>query len=434
MKFFRYIIALTLAGCMIFGLSANAEKMYIEYDAKTVEYTGSLYKLVVNNKTMDNLPLEPLIFNNRALVPVREIFEELGATVGYNGETRCVEIEYGTTYIRMYINNNMAYVNGKRTTIPGNVVPKLIAKKGQETKTMVPVRFISETIGLNVEFHFESGTIFVESQAAYDELTATPAPTAEPTIVPTTEPTAEPVSTSAPTATPKPASTAKPKPTKKPTTATGNEEGITGATLETEYVMQGVDVSHWQKEIDWKKAKDEIDFAILNLGYGQNMESQDDAYFAKNAAACEKYGIPYGVYIYSYATTPERAAGEAEHVLRVIADCDLSFPVYYDLEESAQKDLEPEVLGEIAQTFCDIIQAAGYEVGIYSSTYWWTNYLTDEAFDNPTWYKWVAQYNTKCTYEGKYTMWQYTSSGQVDGMSSGGIDMNYWYGKKRTVK
>lgn len=433
MKFLKkYIAALIMLMCAMCSITANAQRMQLEYDGRTVEYTGSIYKLVVNNRTMDNLPLSPIIFNDRALVPVREIFEELGATVSYNGETRCVEVEHGTTYIRMYINNNMAYVNGKRTTIPGNVVPKLIAEKGKETKTMVPVRFISETIGLSVEFHYESGTIFVESPEALANVNATPVPTQVPTPVPTEEPTAEPEAEVTPKPTKKPQ--AKPKPTKRPVAAVGVEEGITGATLETEYVMQGVDVSHWQEEIDWKTAKDEIDFAILNLGYGQNIESQDDAYFTRNAAACEKYGIPYGVYIYSYATSPERAAGEAEHVLRVIEDCNLSFPVYYDIEDASQKNLEPEVLGEIAQTFCDIIQAAGYEVGIYASTNWWKYYLTDEAFDNPTWYKWVAQYNTECTYTGKYTMWQYTDSGQVDGIEDDGIDMNYWYGKPRSAK
>ena len=58
--------------------------------------------------------------------------------------------------------------------------------------------------------------------------------------------------------------------------------------------------------------------------------------------------------------------------------------------------------------------------------------MTDSAFSNPTWYKWVAQYNTECTYTGKYTMWQYTSQGSVAGMN-GDIDMNYWYGQKRVV-
>jgi len=426
--FKRFLTMLALFGCIFAVNTANAARMELEYDGKTVDYIGSIYKLVVNNKPMDNLPLSPIIFNDRALVPVREIFEELGATVGYNMETRCVEIEYGTTYIRMYINNNMAYVNGKRMAIPGNIVPKLIAEKGKETKTMVPVRFISETIGLEVEFHFESGTIFVESADALANVNATPAPTAAPTAVP--EPTKAPQIQETAAPTPKPT----PKPTKKPIVSGGVEEGITGATLETEYVMHGIDVSHWQEEINWKVTKDEIDFAILNLGYGQNDKSQDDAYFKKNAAACEKYGIPYGAYIYSYATTPERAAGEAEHALRMLENCNLSFPLYYDIEDASQKALAPELLGEIAQTFCDIIQAAGYEVGIYASTNWWKYYLTDEAFDNPTWYKWVAQYNTECTYTGKYTMWQYTDSGQVDGIDDDGIDMNYWYGKPRTAK
>jgi GH25 family lysozyme M1 (1,4-beta-N-acetylmuramidase) len=116
----------------------------------------------------------------------------------------------------------------------------------------------------------------------------------------------------------------------------------------------------------------------------------------------------------------------------MIKDCNLSFPVYYDLEDDCQANFTPEELGAIAKAFCDKIEAAGYEVGIYANTTWWTNKLTDKVFENPNWYKWVAQYNNKCTYKGKYTMWQYTSSGKVSGME-GDIDMNYWYGKLRTA-
>lgn len=429
-------------------LPCRALAMEIEYDGKCVDYTGSIYKLVVNNRNMDNLPLSPIIFNDRALVPVREIFETLGAVVGYNGETRCVEVEYDTKYVRMYINNNMAYVNGKKTAVPDNVVPKLIAQKGKGAKTMVPVRFISETIGLDVKFDYDSGTIFVESKETLDNLIAERENVSEPTQEPI-EVTQEPIlTTKAPVhihmqnpteynseqtqPAPKPTPIPTPKPTKRPLDErpAGNENGITGADSTTDFVMQGVDVSHWQNKIDWSKAKDDIDFAILSMGYGQDLTEQDDRQFKRNAAECEKYGIPYGVYIYSYAKDEEMAKGEADHVLRMIKDCNLSFPVYYDLEDDSQADFEPEKLGKMAEAFCEKITAAGYEVGIYANTTWWTTKLTDKAFDNPAWYKWVAQYNTKCTYKGKYTMWQYTSSGSVSGME-GDIDMNYWYGKLR---
>lgn len=451
------VLCTAAAVAAAFGMSTvNAAAFKISYDLVTEQYTGSVYRLVINDKEMTNLPMEPIIFNDRALVPVREIFEELGATVNYNGTTRGIDIDYNKTSIYMKINDNVTIINGKRTKIPDGVVPKLITKVGGETKTMVPLRFISETIGMKVIFEGETGTIYVNSP---DYKAPTPEPTVEPTIAPTPEPTvaptikptakptekptstkkpsatAKPSTSSKPSTTAKPSASATPEPTKRPLSAlkgAGTTAGVTGADVNTEFVMQGVDVSHWQNDIDWKTAKDEIDFAILSIGYGQDETEQDDRKFKRNADACVKYGIPFGVYIYSYATTVEGARGEADHVLRMIDGYKLQFPVYYDLEEEAQRKLESEELGAMAQAFCDRIEDAGYEVGIYANTYWWTEVLTDEAFKNPKWYKWVAQYNTENTYKGKYTMWQYSSQGEVEGMD-GDIDMNYWYGDKRRV-
>lgn len=146
---------------------AASEQMILEYDGNKHEYTGSVYSLVVNKNKLDSLPMPPIIFNDRALVPIREIFEEMGAKVSYEGSERKVEVEYESTYIRMYINDNLAYVNGKKVSIPDNVVPKLISKENGETKTMVPVRFISETIGVPVEFVSKYETILVNS-GGYD--------------------------------------------------------------------------------------------------------------------------------------------------------------------------------------------------------------------------------------------------------------------------
>lgn len=445
--------ALLAVGIQIPSSAARPGGFEICYDGMTHMYNGEVYDLYVNG-TQIHSAMEPIIFNDHALVPVREIFEECGAIVDYTIDTRCVEIQYGLSYVRMYINNNCAYVNGRPKLIPDNVVPKLINKPGGETKTMVPVRFISETMGMGVDFDSAAGSIIVTSKEApplptpeppatvlprpTPRPTPAPTPTPKPTPAPTTTPTPMPIPTEKPTSAPTELSTPAPtvKPTQKPIPPSlgvlsgGNESGITGADLESGYVMVGADVSHWQNEIDWSKAKDDIDFAILNLGYGQDIASQDDSQFRRNARECEKYGIPYGVYIYSYATTPEGAEGEADHVLRVIKDCNLSFPVYYDLEDKVQKELSPEELGAVAKAFCDKISAAGYEVGIYANTSWWTNKLTDPVFDNPSWYKWVAQYNTKCTYKGLYTMWQYTDSGSVRGID-GNVDMNLWYGQKR---
>ena len=176
-------------------------------------------------------------------------------------------------------------------------------------------------------------------------------------------------------------------------------------------------------DIDWEKVKaDGVDFAIIRCGWGMNYTSQDDLTWERNASECERLGIPYGVYIYSYADSTERAKSEAEHVLRLIEGHNLSYPVFYDMEDNSTLGAD---LAEIATTFCSIIEGAGYPVGVYANLNWWNNYLTDGCFDN--WYKWVAQYNTTCNYKGEYTMWQFTSSGTVDGIT-GACDMNWQIG------
>ncbi len=77
--------------------------------------------------------------------------------------------------------------------------------------------------------------------------------------------------------------------------------------------------------------------------------------------------------------------------------------------------------------FCDQLSSAGYKVGIYASKYWWTERLTSSVFKNEKWSKWVAQYNTSCTYEGSYDIWQCTSTGSVAGIN-GAVDLNFWMG------
>jgi len=140
---------------------------------------------------------------------------------------------------------------------------------------------------------------------------------------------------------------------------------------------------------------------------------------------CIDNNIPYGVYLYSYADTVEKASSEADHAIRLLQGKKLKYPVYYDLEEDKLRDkISKQTIADIAQTFCDKLSAKGYTVGIYANKDWFTNYLTDSRFNN--WTKWVAQYNTVCNYKGKYDMWQCSSTGRVPGIS-GNVDLNYSY-------
>ena len=189
-----------------------------------------------------------------------------------------------------------------------------------------------------------------------------------------------------------------------------------------ENYLVGIDVSHHQGVINWAEVKNSgIDFAIIRVGYGQNFTSQDDRYFERNISECERLGIPYGVYLYSYAVNVENASSEAEHVLRLIKGHNPTYGIWYDLEE----DNENVNYINIATTFCEKIKANGYnQVGIYANLEWWNKKLNDSSLDKYD--KWVAQWRNSCTYNKPYKMWQYTSSGSVNGIK-GNVDMDILY-------
>lgn len=181
-----------------------------------------------------------------------------------------------------------------------------------------------------------------------------------------------------------------------------------------------IDVSEHQGKIDWERVKPQIDGAILRCGYGSDYRDQDDGQFRRNADECTRLGIPFGVFLYSYAKTNLQAKLEADHVLRLIKPYKLSYPVYLDLEEASTADGAVER----AIVFGDIIEKAGYWCGIYANLYWWENILKNglERFT-----KWVAQYNRECEYTGSnLDIWQYTDNGKVDGIN-GNVDMNECY-------
>lgn len=159
-KFFLLVMVTVMLTINFPTVFAGGLELY--YDKEYHTYKGSIFSLYVNDKKI-NPPLEPIIFNNRAVVPLREIFEELGQTVDYENETKKITVTGKGTKVELQINNSVAYINGKKTEIPDGVVPKLIMKVGGETKTMVPVRFVSESLGLLVEFDEENGAIRINT-------------------------------------------------------------------------------------------------------------------------------------------------------------------------------------------------------------------------------------------------------------------------------
>lgn len=179
-----------------------------------------------------------------------------------------------------------------------------------------------------------------------------------------------------------------------------------------------IDVSEHNGRIDWAKVKAAGYHAIIRLGYGQDTTTQDDKTFKYNVSECERLGIPYGVYIYSYAKNVTQAKGEAAHALRQVKGLNLSYPIFYDVEEAGLES----VAKENAIVFCTTILNAGYKAGIYANEYWWKSYLVGvEAYT-----KWVAKWSSTKPNISNVGIWQYSSTGTVAGIN-GLVDMNHCY-------
>lgn len=205
-------------------------------------------------------------------------------------------------------------------------------------------------------------------------------------------------------------------------------KGVTG---------RGIDVSYAQGKIDWEKVKaDGIDYAILRLAWGFH-DYGEDSTFKYNASECERLGIPYGVYLFSYTESSEETVKEAQNAVNILKkyNCHPTYPVYYDLEDAYKTvngkqiptileafKYSPTLISAEAKRFCDMIADAGYTPGIYANLYWFNTYLTSADLDK--YEKWVAQYNKECQYKKPYGMWQNTSEGSVAGIS-GNVDMNF---------
>ncbi len=189
--------------------------------------------------------------------------------------------------------------------------------------------------------------------------------------------------------------------------------------------VKGIDVSKWQSTIDWKKVKaDGIDYAIIRAGYG-NRTSQEDPMFDTNMVNAQKAGVDRGVYWYSYATTVEDAYKEAEACYQVIKDYSFEYPLIFDIEEPSQASLSTATVSAIIDAFCSTMQAKGYYVGIYS----YSSFLNTKVYDSilEKYDIAVAHYGVSApAYTKPYGIWQYSSTGSVDGIS-GNVDLDIAY-------
>jgi lysozyme len=193
--------------------------------------------------------------------------------------------------------------------------------------------------------------------------------------------------------------------------------------------IKGIDVSKYQGKIDWKKVKeDNVDFAMIRVGYRgyQNGKIVIDEYCKKNIEGALANGIKVGVYFFSQAISIEEVLEEAEMVLDMIKDYDITYPVVYDAEEIQGENVRTAKLTtqertDITIAFCEKIKEAGYKPMIYANVSWFVGRLDLSRL--VMYDKWFAQYFRTPFFPYDFQIWQYTAKGKIKGIE-GNVDLN----------
>ena len=191
--------------------------------------------------------------------------------------------------------------------------------------------------------------------------------------------------------------------------------------------IKGIDVSEFQGSIDWAKVKkDGVKFAILKLANIYDYDANyKDSKFDTNYKNARAQGIKVGAYIYNHCNTTDTLKKGVEWALDKLNGKELDLPIYLDMEDKDIQGETKKTLTEQCNEFAKYVRDKGYQAGVYANVNWLENELNPSDFDKNL-SVWVAQYYKECQYDGKYDIWQYSSSGKVDGVS-GNCDMNYLY-------
>ena len=190
-----------------------------------------------------------------------------------------------------------------------------------------------------------------------------------------------------------------------------------------------IDISSWQGDIDFDKLKESnlVDAVIVRVGYGTtNSKCGLDNKFERNIKELNRVGIPYGIYIYGYANNEYSANIEANFVYDMINkyNVNLSYPVFYDAELRTYNGISytKSIYTKVISAFTSNLESKGIKTGVYGNLYMLTKgSLNDPFIRSKT--IWVAQYYNKCQYDGDYIGWQYSSNGNIPGIS-GRVDIN----------
>lgn len=209
-----------------------------------------------------------------------------------------------------------------------------------------------------------------------------------------------------------------------------NDEDILEYVVDGEVVSKkGIDVSRYQEEIDWKKvAGDGVEYAFIRLGIRGATEGKlaVDMAYEENMEGALENNIDVGVYFFTQALNEEEAVEEAEFVLEHLGDYDISYPIVLDVEEVTTKnprtkDLTKEDRTDACIAFCERIKEAGYTPMIYGNLKTFLLMLDMEKLEE--YEKWFAYYRTPLYFPYEFSIWQYTSTGKVDGIGTD-VDLN----------
>ena len=177
-----------------------------------------------------------------------------------------------------------------------------------------------------------------------------------------------------------------------------------------------------------------MEYAIIRCGYRGSSSGAlvEDPYFEKNILGAINAGIKVGIYFFTQAIDEVEAVEEASMVLSLIKDYNIAYPVFIDTEGAGGNGradfLDSNQRTAVCKAFCETIESAGYESGVYASRNWFYKQLN--AAELETYHIWLAEYSREPKYEGKYDFWQYTSSGTLEGIE-GRVDFNLSYWNKQ---
>lgn len=193
---------------------------------------------------------------------------------------------------------------------------------------------------------------------------------------------------------------------------------------------EGIDVSSYSGDIDWKKVKESgIDFAMIRVGgrgYGESGEMYTDERALEYINGAKAEGIKVGAYFFSQAISTEEAIEEADYVKTVLGDIKLDYPVAYDWEIIKDDDARTDNVSanqatECARAFCDRVKELGYTPILYSpSRELYFKYDLSRLADIDIWY---CEYANVPTFYYEFSMWQYSATGTIDGIE-GAVDLN----------